>query len=44
MFVQKVCPNCGVALDEGQQKNVDDLLNGKWPTKCFKCDVDLVEI
>ena len=44
IFVLKECPDCHVVLDEGQQQNVDDLLDGVWPTKCFKCGKDLVEL
>lgn len=35
---------CGVELDEGQTDNINNNLDGVWPTKCFKCGKSLVEL
>ena len=40
----KGCKDCNVELDLAQQKGVDGLLEGIWPTKCFKCGKELVEL
>lgn len=39
----KKCIDCSVELDSGQQKNVDEILNGVWPTKCFVCGKELTD-
>lgn len=40
----KGCKDCNVELDGSQQKGVDGLLDGVWPTICFKCGNPLVEL
>jgi len=36
-FIKKGCKDCKVELDEGQNLT-------EYPTKCFKCGKDLVEL
>lgn len=43
-MIRKGCHDCNVELDSGQQEAVDALLDGVYPTKCFKCGKDLVEL